>query len=124
MESGYRALMDRVFSTPIPAIALSVSEHIAEMDSIDSEKAPSCSPKKLLIMMLHCLMLVVFSFGAFFFGFPLYVALKECHGMKIVLFLVRVAFSGIWKSYSYDIVDCSRPVSGFGASSVSLILKV
>lgn len=94
------------------------------MDSIDNENAPSCVPKKLLIMMLNCLMLVVLSFGASSFTLPLYVALKDSHGMKNSIFLVTVAFSGIWKSYSYDTVDCSRPVSGSKGSRVSLMLKV
>jgi hypothetical protein len=69
-------------------------------------------------------MLVVLSLGASSFGLPLYVALKDDHGMKSSLFSTKVEFSGIWKSYSYDTVDCSRPVSGSRGSSVSLILKV
>lgn len=57
----------------LPPIAYvsSVLEFDAEMDSIDKEKAPSCVPKKLLIMMLNCLMLVVLSGGASSFALPL-----------------------------------------------------
>lgn len=82
----------------LPPVAASFtfrSAHDAAMDSIDNENAPSCSPKKALIMILICLMLVVLSFGASSFGLPLYVALNESHGMNTSLFLVAVAFSAI-----------------------------
>src|SRR6266536_3552375 len=45
-------------------------------------------------------------------------------GMKIRVFEVLFCVDETLKLYSYDMVDCSRPFSGFGGSRLSLRMKV
>jgi hypothetical protein len=115
----------------------------APIDESTSLKSPSWRPKKLQrtsvaatgeasrlylrIIMLIRLMDATFGFPASFIGFPLYVAVKECHGMKTVRCwadpFTSTADAAATKSYSHEIVDCSRPSSRSGRRS-SLSMKV
>ena len=80
----------------------------------------------LLINRLKRLTLSNFKPGASFFSLPLKVALNALHGMKINVSAEPSQSSrrGTVKSYSYDTVDCSRPVSGSGGKVSSLIVNV
>ena len=74
----------------------------------------------LRIKRLNRLTFLVFRAGASFFSLPLYVGLKELQGMVMVVRPSLHSFCSleIWKSYSYETVDCSRPLSGsFGFTS-------
>lgn len=58
---------------------------------------------------------------------PRYVGCRSCHAMKIETSweVGDVSeFLGTWKSYSQEVVDCSRPFSGFGGRSSSFRMKV
>jgi hypothetical protein len=78
----------------------------------------------LLFMRLMRLMLWRSKLGASSFFLPLYVAVYSSQGIKIVIFESSLFAVGIMKSYSCDTVDCSRPLSGFGGSRLSLRMKV
>lgn len=75
----------------------------------------------LLIIMLNLLMLVRFRGGASGFSRPLYVALKSFQGMKMVE--VSPVMFGATNSCSYEIVDCSLPVSGSRGNNSFLMLN-
>lgn len=75
-------------------------------------------------MMLNLLTFFLSNAGAPFFSFPRYVGLNSFHGMNTKDSSACAASSDTLKSYSYEIVACSRPFSGFFGSSSSFKMKV
>lgn len=62
--------------------------------------------------------------GASFFSLPRYVAFRSLHAMRTETPLASASSIATRKSYSYEMVDCSRPVPGAGGRSSSLRMKV
>lgn len=61
---------------------------------------------------------------ASFFSLPLYVGLRPFHGTKTCACPLRIGSALVSKSYSYEMVACSRPLSGLRGNNSSLRMNV